>query len=210
METLNHNFLSFPAKTFAKALALLGVTLAVTACGNGGGGSAAPVPPVYGNGCYNCAGSIPSPVVLTTFKAQSFDGAVSLVNVQVYAQGTAIVPNASGNNYKWYAGPIAAQGQLVVTTPQYDISPYTGQRASACALPAGTFNLQTSSVGQMGQNGVDVYLSSLVTVGAGIELKVEAPSPMGFLDGGQTLWAKVSVVRVNGIPCSADFFGEFK
>lgn len=210
METLNYKSLSFPAKTFAKALASLGIAMVMTACGKGGGGTSAPVMPVYGNGCYNCAGSIPSPVVLTTFKSQSLDGAVSLVNMQVYAQGTSIVPNASGNNYKWYAGPIAAQGQLVVTTPQYDINPYTRQIASACVLPAGTFNLQTSTVGQMGQNGVDVYIPSLVTVGASIELKVEAPSPMGFLDGGQTLWAKVSVIRVNGIPCSPDFHGDFK
>lgn len=209
MERLNKKTLSFPAKIFIQVFAALGMVLSLTACSKGGSNGGV-VGAVYGNGCQNCGGVIPSPLLLTTFKAQSFDGQVSLMNMQVYAQATGITAMASGNTYKGYQGPIAMQGQLVVTAPQYDYLPGTMTLATACALPAGTFTVQTSAVGQMDYDGVNVYMPSLITAGGGIELKVEAPSPMGFLDAGQTLWAKVSVVRVNGVLCSPEFFGTFK
>lgn len=209
METLNQKTLSFPAKIFTHAFAALGIVLILAACGKNDGGAVA-VPPVYGSGCGNCAGTIPTPALLTTFKAQSFDGNVALMNMQLYAQSTGITAVASGNNYKGYSGPIATQGQLVVRATQYDYVPGTSQMATACVLPAGTHIVQTQTVGQMGYGGVDIYFPSLIVAGGAIELKVEAPSPMGLLDGGQTLWANVKVVRVNGILCSANFHGDFK
>lgn len=207
METLNKKTLSFSARIFTQVFAALGIMLTLTACGKSGGNGTQVVPPVYGNGCTNC-GTIANPALLTTFSAQSADGNISLVNMQVYAQASGITPVASGNNYKGYSGPIATQGQMVVKAPQYDYVPYTNQLATACVIPAGTYSLQTVSVGQMGYDGQNVYFPSLITTAGAIELKVEAPSPMGFLNSGASLWAKVSVVRVNGVVCSASFYGD--
>lgn len=208
METLNNKTLSFPAKIFTQALAVLGMVLTLAACSKDGGNSGITVP-VYGSGCQNCT-AISSPVLLTTFKSQSYDGNVILQNMAVYAQSTGLTYVASGNTYKGYRGPIASQGQLIVKTPQYDYVPGTAQLATACVVPAGTYTLQAATVGEMDYDGVNVFLPSLITTAGAIELKVEAPSPMGFLDAGQTLWAKVSIVRVNGVLCSANFFGTFK
>lgn len=210
METLNKKTLSFPAKIFTQVVAALGIILTLTACGKSdGGNNTTVVAPIYGSGCNNCS-AISSPTLLTTFQSQSADGNMSLVNMRVYAQSSGIKAVPSGNNYKSYSGPAAIQGQLVVRVAQYDYVPHTSQAASNCVIPAGTYNVQTSAVGQLGYDGVDVYFPSLFTTVGGIELKIEAPSPMGFLNSGQSLWAKVSVVRVNGIVCSASFYGDFE
>lgn len=212
METLKNKKLSFPAKVFTRVFAALGLLLTLAACGNKGGGNnnVAVAPPVYGNGCQNCGVAMPSPVLLTTFNTKSLDGNVSLMNMQMFAQSTGVNTMASGNNYKGYSGPVAMQGTLVVNATQYDYVPYTTTPATACALPAGTYTLQTVHVGQIGYCGVDLVMPKLISTVGGIELKIEAASPMGFLDGGQSLWATITVERVNGIVCSQYFKGDFK
>lgn len=213
METLKKMNLSFPAKVFTRVFAALGILLTLVSCGNKGGGSnntIAVAPPVYGGGCQNCAVSIPSPVLLTTFNTQSLDGNLSLVNMQMYAQSTGVTAMASGNNYKGYSGPVAIHGTLVVNAPQYDYVPYTTTPATACVLPAGSYQLQTIQVGQIGYGGVDLFMPKIISAVGGIELKIEAASPMGFLNGGQSLWATITVERVNGIACSQYFKGDFE
>ncbi|KHD89583.1 MAG: hypothetical protein OM95_02285 [Bdellovibrio sp. ArHS] len=199
MERLNKKTLSFPAMVFTRALATLGVVLTLAACGKDNGGGSAPI--VVGiNGCQNC-GAITAPTVLTTFNSQAASGAFALTNMQVYAQAGLIQPNASGYNYKWYNGPIAIQGQLTVPTAFHDTT------NSGCVVPAGTYYLQTYSVGQLGNLGADVLVPSLMTTTGNIELKIESAGVAGggFVDEGRKLYAKVSIVRANGYVCSALF-----
>lgn len=219
MERLNNKTLSFPAKMFTRVFAALGVVMALAACGNkggGGGGVVAPVVPVYGNGCVNC-GAITQPVLLTTFQSEATDfsgsSVVSLQNMQVYVQGSNLTTSASGNNYNWYSGPITVQGQLHVKKQLNDYDPSNPNvQLSSCVIPVGVYTVQTSQVGQMtnpNRNGTDITFPSVVATNASIELKIEAPSPMGFTNSGSRMWAKVSVVRVNGVQCSSQFYGEF-
>ncbi|MEN0057584.1 MAG: hypothetical protein AAGB31_02020 [Bdellovibrio sp.] len=212
MERLKIHTLSFPKKKMTKfftGFVIAGVLAFLAACNEGGSsGSGATTYYPYGAGCVGC-GNIANPVLLTTFSTQSADGNVALTNMQTYAQSTQVGYVASGNTYKAYEGPIAMQGQLVVRTSQADYMPGTNQKASNCVLPAGTYTLQTYTAGTMSYYGVNVMMPSLITSTGGIELKIEAPSPMGFLTGGQQLWARVYVTRVNGYACSSNFFGEF-
>lgn len=143
MEGLNKMTLSFPLGKVLKALTILGLVLSTAACGDKGG-SAAPVTPIIvdPSGCVSCVGVV-NPVILTTFEAASGYGATSSVrlsNMQIFGQGSLVVPNASGANYNNYVGPIAMQGLLTVTTNQVDS--YYGAVASSCVIPAGTYNVQ--------------------------------------------------------------------
>nr|WP_295904741.1 hypothetical protein [uncultured Bdellovibrio sp.] len=207
MERLNYKTLSFPAKYILRAFAALGMVLALAACNNGGGGGGAVVPPIYGSGCTNCAGSIPTPVVLTTFQMQSANGNITFSNMQLVGQSTRITSNASGNNYRNYEGPIAMQGQMVVA--RQEIDPYN----PSCVIQPGTYALQTYSVGQMGFAGGDIVVPTLLTTTGSIEMRVDSPDPMmagGLLtSSGQRLYAKVTVLRVNGYNCSQTFYGIF-
>lgn len=208
MEGLNNKTLSFPAKYFARAFAALGMVLALAACNDGGGGGGTVVvPPIYGSGCTNCAGSIPTPVVLTTFQMQSGNANITFSNMQLIGQSTRITPNASGNNYRNYEGPIAVQGQMVVA--RQEIDPYY----PSCVIQPGTYNLQTYSVGQMGYAGGDIIVPTLLSATGSIEMRIDSPDPImaGALltQQGQRLYAKVTVLRVNGYSCSQSFFGIF-
>ncbi|WP_374073502.1 hypothetical protein [Bdellovibrio bacteriovorus] len=208
MEGLNNKTLSFPAKYFTRAFAALGMVLALAACNDGGGGGGTVVvPPIYGSGCTNCAGSIPTPVVLTTFQMQSANANITFSNMQMIGQSTRIIPNASGNNYRNYEGPIAVQGQMVVAKPEID--PYN----PSCVIQPGTYTLQTYSVGQMGYAGGDIVVPTLLSATSSIEMRIDSPEPTmaGALltEQGQRLYAKVTVLRVNGYTCSQSFFGIF-
>ncbi|WII71642.1 hypothetical protein QJS83_14330 [Bdellovibrio sp. 22V] len=207
METLKKKNLSFPAKTFTRVLAALGIMLALAACQKDSGGS--PVIGVGINNCANCVGVIPQPVVLTTYQSKSTDGNVVFQNMQILVQSTGIQPNATGNTWKYYRGPIYVQGTMVVTTPQYDYYPGTNYPITGCVIPAGTYQVQSTTVGQMDYDGVNIVLPSLVTVGGGITMSVEAPYPMGLVESGSRLYAAVKVTSVNGIACSSNFFGTF-
>lgn len=217
MERLNKKTLSFPAKIYTKVFAALGMVLAVAGCGDKGGSASVPVvPPIYGSGCATCSGVMPQPVLLTTFQSEATDfygnAVVVLKNMQVIVQSTGIQQNASGNNYNWYSGPIAVSGQLDVRKQLVDYDLNTGAQLTSCVVPVGVYPIQTYSVGQMlnaSHNGTDISIPSLVSTVGNIELRVEAPSPMGFLENGTRLWATVSIVRVNGVTCSNQFHGEF-
>ncbi|WP_415063866.1 hypothetical protein [Bdellovibrio sp.] len=202
METLNNKTLSFPAKYFTRAFAALGIVLSLVACNKDGGGSGVTTA-VYGNGCSNC-GAISSPVLLTTFQMQSGSGNVVFSNMQMYGQSTGIVANASGNIYRNYQGPIAIQGQMTVTQAQQDWG-------SGCIIQPGTYTVQTYSVGQMGMAGGDVLVP--VMIAGGIEMRIDGPLNTmagGVLEqNGQRLYARVSIVKVNGYVCSSTFFGDF-
>lgn len=204
METLNKKTLSFPAKIFTQVFAALGIILTLTACGKSDGGGT-PVVPVYGSGCTNC-GTISSPVLLTTFQMQNPNGNMIFSNMQMHAQSTAIVPNASGNAFRNYSGPIAVQGQLTVSQVLKDWS-------GGCIIQPGIYNVHTYSVGQMGAAGGDVIIPSLTTNVGAIELRIDGPLNTmsgGLLtEGGLRLYARVSIVKVNGYVCSADFNDTF-
>lgn len=209
MEGLNNRTLRVPVRFLVTMFSVMGIMVSLTACYKGGGSAPLPpIPPVYGLGCQNC-GVLVAPVPLTTFQAQGPDGSVTLSNMQVVGQATGIQPNASGANYKWYQGPLAMQGTMTVAQAQVDYDPQTGQRASGCVVPPGVYNLQTRLVGQMDKGGVNIIIPSLITTVGAIELRIEAPSPMGLLEEGRRLWGNVYIVRVNGIPCSPHFFGKF-
>lgn len=212
MERLNNNSLRFPAKLFTFAFASLGLMLTLASCGNKGGNDyvAPVVPPIYGNGCTNCQG-ITAPFTLATFTSQSSTGYFSLQNMVVTGQTNGTVPSASGSMYKGYVGPVAAQGQLVVAQTITEYSPGFTQGSTACTVPAGTYTVQSQTVGQMNdiwKNGGDIILPSLYTTSGGIEISIEAPSSegLGFLNNGQNLNAKVSIVRVNEVTCSQYFY----
>ncbi len=209
METLKNKKLSFPAKVFTRVFAALGLILTLAACGNkdGGNNTVAVAPPVYGNGCQNCGVAIPSPVLLATFQMQNPNGNVVFSNMQMYAQSSSIVASASGNAFRNYQGPIAVHGQMTVTQVIKDLS-------GGCIIQPGTYNLQTSSVGQMGAAGGDVIIPSLITTGGLIDIRIDSPLNTmsgGLLvdNGGLRLYARVSIVRVNGYVCSSDFNDTF-
>lgn len=211
MERLNVDILSFPALHFARIAATLATVLALVACGNDGGGGSAPVvPPVSPNGCVTCNG-ITSPVVLTSFQTQSADGAMVFKDMQVFVESTQVAPNASGNNYNWYQGPIAIQGTLEVRQPVTDVVLGTGMPLSQCTIAPGTYYVQSNGPGQMGFMGSDMMIQSLVSTSGAIELSLEAPSQqgMGLTNQGQGFYGMIGVRSVNGVACSSQFYGVF-
>lgn len=212
MERLNKNSLRFPAKLFTFAFATLGLMLTLASCGNKGGNDyvAPVVPPIYGNGCTNCQG-ITAPFTMATFTSQGSTGYISLQNMVVTGQTNGTVPSASGSMYKGYVGPVATQGTLVVSQTITEYSQGFNNGSTTCTVPAGTYAIQTRMVGQMNdtmKSGGDITFPSLYTTTGGIEISIEAPSSygFGFLNNGQNLYAKVSIVRVNGVTCSQYFY----
>nr|BFD59908.1 hypothetical protein CKG001_20150 [Bdellovibrio sp. CKG001]BFD63315.1 hypothetical protein BdHM001_19960 [Bdellovibrio sp. HM001]BFD67171.1 hypothetical protein HAGR004_21930 [Bdellovibrio sp. HAGR004] len=216
MERLNKKTLSFPAMSFTRAFAALGMVLALAACGKGGGGGG-----TNANVGWNClqqsCGSINQPVVLTTFTSQAADSSIVLQNMQMVAQSGLISNTSTGSPYKWYSGPIAVQGQMVVSRAIYDYQPYSQTLASNCTIAAGTYSLQTRTVGYMGSqgqvggysDGQNILVPDLITTNGSIVMRIEAPSPMGLISGGSRLWGVVRIVSVNGVTCSNNFYGEF-
>ncbi|AHZ84834.1 hypothetical protein [Bdellovibrio bacteriovorus] len=206
MEGLNNKTLSFPAKMFTRAFAALGMVLALAACGKGGGGG---TNTNVGLNCLSQAcGNITAPVVLTTFQSQSSTSnpEIILQNMQIIVSANLIQQNASGNNYNNYQGPIAIQGQMVVTKQMLDVDTITGAQLTPCVLPAGTYNLQTLTTGTMGLAGGDVNVPAMLSNVGNIEVKIENGQ---LFTSGTRLFAKVSVTRVNGYACSGRFFGSF-
>lgn len=208
MEGLKNKRLSFPAKNFfIRAIAALGVTMALVACNSGGGGGSGVTVGVGINGCQNC-GTITSPVVLATYQSQSPSANLVFSNMNIIAQATGIVPNASGNNYRNYQGPIAIQGTLDIKATEYD-------RYSACVVPAGRYAVSTYTVGQMGMAGGDIVVPLLMATNGSYTVEMQIDGPLNTMagglltDGGQRLYARVAVVKVNGQVCSSDFYGIF-
>ena len=212
MERLNSNSLRFPAKLFTFAFATLGLMATLAGCGNKGGNDSPPVvvTPIDGNGCTNCQG-ITAPFTMATFTAHGSTGYISFQNMIVTGQTNGTVPSASGSMYRGYVGPVAVQGTLVVKQNITEYSPGFTQGSTTCTVPAGTYTIQSQLVGQMNdtiKSGGDISFPSLYTTSGGIEISIEAPSSygFGFLNNGQSLWAKASIVRVNGVTCSQYFY----
>lgn len=196
MERLNNKTLSFPALRFARVAATLAMVFALVACGKDGGGGGAPVAPIPPHGCVTCTG-ITSPVILTTFNTQSFPNPDMIFQgMQIFGDATLASPYNSGNAANSYSGPIAVQGTLVVTTNLVD--PY-----SPCVIPAGTYYVQSNGVGQMSLGTLQI--PSMITTSGAIEFMVD-----GMLyNAGQSFYGEIGVRRVNGMQCSADFYGVF-
>jgi hypothetical protein len=201
METLKTKNLSFPAKQFFKTLATLGLLLSLTACPGGGNSGAIPVTPLdpYGGNCGTCVTAIANPLTITVFQATNGDGNVELTNMQMVGDQAYLIPNASGNNFRNYQGPIVLQGQLVVRSPIQDLM-------SGCALPAGTYMVQTYEVGSMGYAGGDITVPRLMTTSGSVELVIAG----GILTNyGARMTANIAITRVGGAQCSPGFFEMF-
>lgn len=211
MEGLNKKTLSFPAWNYTKTFAALGMLLVLSACGKDGGGGGVAVAPNGITNCANCS-TIVSPVTLAVFETKSPSGNVTLSEMKLIAQSTNVRANASGNNYNNYQGPVASQGKMVVNTAQADTSDM-GSTLSSCVLPAGAYTVETKQVGSLGYVGTDLNLPLLVARSghAVVEMKIEGPGSegMGLYQSGTRVWAKVSIIRVNNIVCSSNFFGVF-
>lgn len=214
MEQLNKKTLSFPAKYFTRAFAALGMALALVACGKDGGGSGVNTN-INTNIGWNClqqtCGTMTAPTVLTSFTSTAADGSLSLQNMQLIGQSNLVTNTSTGSIYKWYQGPVAAQGTLVVNKPIHDYVPYTGQLASNCVIPPGSYPIQTRTLGTMEFQGVNILLPELITTTGSVVLRVEAPAQegMGLYSSGQKLLAIIRVVSANGIACSQHLFGTF-
>ncbi|XGC79582.1 hypothetical protein ACES2L_09615 [Bdellovibrio bacteriovorus] len=210
MERLNKETLSFPAWNITKIFAALGMVLTLAACGKDGGGSVAVAPNGITN-CSNCS-TIVTPVTLATFESASPSRNVTLKSMSLIAQSSNIQPNASGNNYNNYQGPVAAQGSMIVTSAQADTD-INGAALSSCVLQAGTYIVETKQVGQLGLYGTNLSIPLLVARQGSqiVEMKIEAPGSegMGLYQSGTRVWAKVSITRINNITCSSNFYGLF-
>jgi hypothetical protein len=190
METLNKKTLSFPLKNIARAVGALTVMFLLAACPGNGNKVAA----VNVFGCQDCA-AIVSPVILSVVSSASPDQTIQFMNMNLYAEGSLVVPNASGNNYNNYRGPIALQGQMIVTRESID--PYSG-----CVIFPGTYDLTTYSAGSMEYASSGIRMPLMITNTGGIEIRIDN----GYLhQNGSRLYAQVSVTRVNGYACSPGF-----
>lgn len=207
MERLNKKTLSFPAMSFTRAFAALGMVLALAACGKGGGGGGN-----NGNVGWNCAngscGGISNPSLLATFSGSSSTGAFQLQNMQLLAQaGVSNIP--ASEYYKSYSGPVAlGQGQLVVPQQFFDTgSGFGWYNGTGCVVPAGTYNVQNRNAGSLGIYGQDLQLD-LITTSHNIVIRIEAPASlgMGLMTGGTKLYGAVKILSVNGMACSQTFY----
>lgn len=206
MERLNKKTLSFPAIT--RAIAMLGFIFAVAACGDKGGSNAPP--PIYPNGCMPTCANINQPLTLTTFQAGTPDGTMVLTSIQLIGNASNVQQNGSGSLYNWYAGPIVMQGTMTISRSMQDSG---WQGSSQCFLSAGTYNIQTTTPGQMNLYGGDIVMSSMIATGPSGTLELRVEAPLNTMTGGQLnsngqrLYANIRVARVNGITCSQGFFG---
>ena len=202
METLKENILSFPAKTFLRTLAAVSLVMGLTACPGGGGGGGAPPAPVpidpYGGNCGSCASQIVNPVTLGIVQMTSSMGGVTFTNMEVVGDARYVIPNASGNNYNHYQGPIAMRGQMVVNSNQQD-------SWSPCQLPMGTYDVQTYEVGTMSNYPMNlVSIPRLMTTSGAIEIVLQ-----GYFINANSFYSSIGFMRVNGNTCSQNFWDTF-
>lgn len=215
METLNRKTLSFP-KYMARSFVLLAAVFMMACNGSGGGGGGnSTYYPIHPGSCSNCAGTIPNPVPITTVNSASINNSIELRNLQIYGEGSRL----SGYGY---TGDILAQGQLIVNTPEFDYGnmgygPYNGigysysyGQGGGCVLNPGTYELRSLNIGKMGIDKGNIIMN-MATTNGGIELRIDDPlvGTGGAMIYGNRLYAKVTVLRVNGVNCSSNFYGIF-
>lgn len=131
------------------ALGALTIVLA-TACGNKGGGAApTPPPPIPVNPGYipSCTGCNGNMKLISSGLGMSYSYSLGApyfeLGLEFYGDAAAMtnVPNAYMVNNS-YAGQVAAQGFMFVTTPQ-----------ATCGMPAGAYQVRTMGVGVWGGGG---------------------------------------------------------
>lgn len=201
METLNHKILSFSARLFTQALTTLIMVFAVSACGNKS--SANDYPPGVGimGGCISNCQAMQSPQAVGVFNAKNGNGQANFANMQLIVNGVGFVPGAS-SVYNLYSGPVAFQGVFVAANTLMD--PVGG----GCVIPAGSYPVQTSSIGAMSMGSIST-LEMISTVG---NIRFRLNEGMLYKDGlsqATRMFGSVSIVSVNGFPCSTAFNDTF-
>ncbi len=90
-------------------------------------------------------------------------------------------------------------GQMIVRSPIKDLM-------SNCALPPGTYTVQTYEVGSMGYAGGDITVPRLMTTSGSVELVIANGI---FTEFGARMSGQVGISRVGGVVCSNGFFESF-
>lgn len=206
METLKMKNLSFSARLFTRAVAALSVMVFMAACGNKGGDSV-PNGLLGITSCASCATSIPSPIAIDTFSARNTSGLAQFVNMQLIVSSTMFTPGVS-SVYNLYTGPVAVQGQFIAGTNLVDPAATYGY-SSSCTIPAGTYMMQSSTVGQMSLGMLQ--LPELIST-TGLIIRMSVQQGMLYKDAAtqQTrMSGSVFITSVNGMPCSQAFSDTF-
>ncbi|HEX7673675.1 MAG TPA: hypothetical protein VF412_05865 [Bdellovibrio sp.] len=207
METLKLKKLSFSARLFTRAVAALSVMIFMAACGNKGGDSAPPNTLLGITNCATCATSIPSATAIDVFSAKNATGLAQFANMQLIVSATMFTPGAS-SAYNLYTGPVAVQGQFIAGTTLVDPAATYGY-GNSCTIPAGTYVMQSSTVGQMSLGMLQ--LPELIST-TGVVIRMRVDQGMLYKDATtqQTrMYGSVYITSVNGVPCSSSFSDVF-
>ncbi|QDK38200.1 hypothetical protein [Bdellovibrio sp. NC01] len=197
METLNKKTLSFSTKLFGRAVATLALIFTMAACGNKGGDSNNSNY-LWGANCATCVTSLGNGTAIDVFNASNATRIANLVNMQLIVNGSTFVPGAS-SSYNLYTGPVAVSGTF--TLSQMAADPATGQ----CAIPAGSYTVQTASIGQMSLGSIE--LPDLITTN-GVQIRMSLRGGVLYKDAmtqRTRLFGSLYITSVNGIPCSNAF-----
>jgi hypothetical protein len=208
METLKKKNLSLPSQVFSRVIATLLIIVGMAACGNKDGGTANTPPPLVGlNGCQNC-GAITSPIAITTFNSESMymtQWPVRMTNMQMFGEATRFQAGST-SSYNLYDGPVAIQGTLEIQAPLYSNN-------NACVIPAGSYPLQTYSVGSISR-GNNLLVPDMVA--GGIRLKMIGASYVGggsmlVNESGAIRWkGTLEIVSFNNINCGGGLWSYMK
>lgn len=210
MENVNKITKGFPTKTVTKVMAMMALVVTFAACGNKGGDSVNTVNGLVTNNCSGCS-AITSPITIGTVAAANMSsgyipaGAVNF-SLNLFVNGNQFVPGSS-SSYNLYNGPVALQGQMVVSSEWY-YSMSTGN----CRIPVGTYNVQTTSVGTMSTAGMIPRMELLATSGSNsVRMIIDQGMLLNFNTGGTyRLSSGIGVVQVNGYTCPSNFGMTFQ
>lgn len=195
----------------------IGIAFTFVACGGdsgGGGGGIGPGPggmPPLGMGgpggvnlmnCPTCSSMMVNPLPIGVFDSVNMSGTMNFNKMQIIVNGAGFTPGYS-SIYNLYSGPVAIQGQLIITSQLID--PMMG----SCVVPPGQYTVQTVNVGTMAQAGL-LQIPELVSMNGAIRMRImqgilykNAATQMTRLFG------HIYITSVNGIPCSTSFSDSF-